>query len=521
MAAGVQVIPLRGNSKLPLFDAAGSSWCDIAPDEQWQRAGQGFRGNIGAVLGNGVAVLDADNQQAIESISAFFDGLGINAPQVSTISGGKHYWLRLADAPADFAWCKLAREVGEGELRVSRCYVAAPCSAIGDKRYRFTSGSPESIAATRALRWQDLLELVQPSKPALEFESAPVRLIRRDMPARAELLLSELYNAPQGEPIDKYASRSEAEAAVVAMLILSGWQFSEIAEAFDAAQPGHYSDAGKQARRYLWQTYKSVLSDVCSSPERIELAEHYHQAGSWAWPGRSGALNRAAYLALLAVAWQFSTFEPRASERDLAEHAAATRQGINHAIERLRMLGLVEVMRLGDARRGKQFRLRGGWRIVAISHIINRVGCSEAGKQAQIDTCVAPSPQVAARADNTGNGVALSPVADVLSWADAEVWGAGGLGRSAGVVYSLLSCSPLTISHLAKLSGKARSTVRAALERLARYHLAERFGDGWCRGEADVAQVAEEHRAEQLAIRRRARHERERQAWHEITSEGF
>jgi DNA-binding MarR family transcriptional regulator len=266
-----------------------------------------------------------------------------------------------------------------------------------------------------------------------------------------------------------------------------------------------------------------VLNDICNTPERIELAELYHEAGSWAWPGRSGALNRAAYQALISVAWQFATYEPRASERDLAEHAAATRQGINSAIERLHELGLLDVVRLSDTRRGKLYRLLNP-QFVAISHRFK----AKAHTQAACSLADGMSTGLAehwqsASGDVESEQAALCSAAyrwaDEFTWDMAELWGAGALGRSAGLVYRYLSDAPASITQLATLTGKAWATVRAALERLAEHHLAERSGSLWVRGGADVVQVAEHFRAEMLAIRRRERHERERQAWHEISGE--
>jgi hypothetical protein len=503
-AAGVQVIPLKHSSKEPMF-----AWQTVTPAEQWQRLGSGFRGNIGAVLGNGFAVIDCDNTQALSSVSAFCDGNGLKLPQVQTVSGGAHYWLTVSDAPADFSYQLLAPEVGAGELRVSRCYVAAPCSSIGDKRYKFVYGSPESLAGLRAVRWQTLLALVSKPAPEREFERLPVRLVRRDMPARASDLLLLLRDAPESIPVDRYQSRSEAEAAVVAVLILAGWTKPEIRKAFEDARAAHYLSAGNSRGRYFETTYRNVLNDICNTPERVELAAMYQAAEGLSWGGACGALNMATYRALCAVAWQFATFEPEASERVLAEHAAATQRGISNALKRLERLALVDV--IGSARspyHATKYRLDS--RNVLNSHSINALegGAQEQTEQVQSDKAQAT---ITARKER---------VCDALSWQGAEVFGVAALGRSAELVLRWLSDTPQTINGLAKLTGKNWHTVKQALERLAKNELAKETGSGWQRGHALLGLVATDFEARERALRRRSQHEREREAWRELAEDG-
>lgn len=475
------MIPIRANSKEPLC-----SWGSMPSSEQWREVGgERFRGNIATILGNGFAVLDADNQQAADNLSAWLDGMGISSPVVQTPSGGKHFWLRLADAPADVSYKLLSPEVGAGELRVSNCYVLAPCSSIGEVRYRFEFGNPEAIASLRSVSWQDLLELLPgaaASAGGAHLESLPVRLLKREMPSRAVSLFSMLRDAPKSEPVDgeRYATRSEAEAAIMALLILSGWQKSDISEVFDAEQPGHYADI-TQRSRYLDLTYRNVLSDIATTPERVQLAELYSQAQQWQWRGRGGLLSLAVYRAVLAIGYQFASYTVSASERDIAEHSAASRRGVQNALKRLSEFGLLCKLQPGDSHRAAlwQINFDATPQKVAISHSIKQKEQRE------------------------------SSSSDV-----SEIWSLACLGRSAGVVYSRLSGEGVSIGELAAQTGKAWATVRAALRRLAQHELAEQRDGLWYLGGAQVLTVAEEFDTERLAERRHERHERERLAWY-------
>jgi len=515
MAAGVPVIPLKANDKKPVFDKPGRGCFTISPDEQWREVGGSqFRGNIGAILGEGIAVLDADSAQAVSSIDAWLDGSGLQVPTVKTVSDGRHYWLRVSSAPSDFYYKHLSREIGDGELRVSRSYVAVPCSAIGQKRYKFISGSPEALQSTRVITWQDLLKFVQPGAPGREFEALPVRLVRREMPARAYLLLDLLRDAQPGAPIDKYKSPSEAEAAVIAILILAGWQYEEIAEVFESAEPASFeAQSGKHRKQYFEHTWQNVLSELCNTPERIELAELYHQADEMAWPGRSGALNKATYKALLAVAWQFATFEPEVSGRVLAEHATASRKGIQNALERLEMLTLIDK---SQAARGAyhaqkylisyklgSHKYKQLSRKVANSHSFNDKPAEAKGKNSK-KSSTTKQERVHAKSH---------------TWQTIEIFGTAALGRSAGLVYKCLSDEPKTIYRLADVTGKNWHTVKSALARLEEHQLAKCSDDGWLLGDGDLAAIADEYRARSKAIQRRERHERERERWQEILLE--
>jgi hypothetical protein len=481
IASGLPVIPIRANDKTPLF-----AWQSKPSDAQWYSAGGSqFRGNLAVILGNGFAVIDADDEPAVEHVSTWLDGKGIISSQVRTPSGGIHTWLRVAHAPAEVNCRLLSPDIGKGELRVANCYVLAPCSSIGNQRYRFEIGSPEQIASQRAVRWQDLLELLPGGAQQVEqLGCLPVRLLKREMPARAARLFAMLRDAPEGEPVERYSSRSEAEAAIVAMLILAGWDLSEIASVFAVEQPAHHAEH-KHQQRYLEATYRNVLSDIASTPERMQLAELYHQAQQQAWQGRGGLLSLAVLRAVIAIGYQYATYTPNASERDIAEHASASDSGAHNALARLCADEYLQRLQPGNKARGALWQIIPS-RYVSISHSINNMVLNAHSAQPECD----------------------SADADI-----AELWGQSCLGRSSYAVYGKLSSDGKSIRDLSNQTGKAWATVKAALKRLEQHDLAEHRDGLWFIGSARAPAVADDFEAESLAVRRHNRHERERQAW--------
>jgi hypothetical protein len=498
LAAGLPVIPIEANHKTPLF-----AWQSMPSNAQWFAAGGNqFRGNIATILGNSYVVIDTDDQPAVEHIGSWLDGKGISTSQVRTPSGGVHYWLRVAHAPAEVNCRHLSPDIGKGELRVANCYVLAPCSVIGNERYRFEVGSPEQIAAMRVVKWQDLLELLPGGYHGQgdALSNLPVRLLKREMPPRAAYLFAMLRDAPKGKPVERYSSCSEAEAAIIAMLVLSGWELSEIASAFDAEQPAHYAEH-KQGKQYLKITYRNVLGDIASTPERAQIAELYHQASEQAWQGKSGLLNLAVLRAVIAIGYQYATYTPNASERDIAEHASASDGGAHNALKRLCADGYLRRVQPGENKsmRGALWQIIPS-RFVSISHSVRGIASNAQAKQIAEDYSM--------------DGVVDISISNNKIDADiAEMWGQSCLGRSSYAVYLKLLRDGKSIREIADQTGKSWHTVRDALKRLQLHDLADQRDGLWVVGGARAPSVADDFEAHRLAERRHDRHEHEREAW--------
>lgn len=497
-AAGFPAIPLRPFAKAPMCRA----WQLRPPGEQWSEAGgRSFRGNVGVVTGEGLAVVDCDAPETVQSVEMRFDAMNLHPPAVKTASGdGRHFYIRIEDAP-DGNYTTLDPDVGPGELRYGPgAYVVAPCSQVDGNRYAFERGSPERIARMKPLRWRDLQWLIDLNKPAvtLDLEAPPVRLVRWPMPEKANTLLQVLAKADgPTRPFYGYQSRSEAEAAVVAMLILAGWSQDEISSEFAERRPGHFAEHARPDW-YLRHTYADVLADLASTPERLEIARAYREAANAPWPGRSGARDRVVYLGLLAACWSWGTWEVRVSQRALAEYTAASRRGVRSSLTRLQKDDLVTKV--------QPWQWHGGDRRVEATTW-------------KLGQCTITTP-----VSHSGDAVSAQSACVVECGVEgaAELWARGGLGRSAGLVYRHLSDEPRAATELAELTGKHRHTVACAVGILESWGLAEQQTNGWVRGPEALESVAEALDAKAKASRRRARHELQRRAFREwkVSGEG-
>jgi bifunctional DNA primase/polymerase-like protein len=475
---GMVTIPLVGKSPLDPV-----SWKATPPVEQWLQVGSEFTGNIGIVMGYGRAVIDADDFETANLIDFGLKSLGCNPPTVLS-PHGKHFHIGIADAPEEFNWSRLINEVYSGELRVRNSYVVAPCSRVDGVVYHWEKGTPEDLKPQTMVKWKDLLWLL-PEQPVISMiEELPIRLLYRDMPRKAKDLLEKLRGAPKGQAIGKYPSRSDAEAAVITMLILAGWLYDQILNVFVEWAPGKFHEAkGRDKQRYFDRTYYRAISKLAAHPTRQEIAEAWIAGHSYPyWPGGSGYLERDTYLGLLAICWQFGNWKVGASERDLAEYAAASQPGIHHALENLVKRGIIQkqsfVRNLDEAN---------NWKVSPLRDVSSQVMIYDSFLREDI-------PDL------------------------AELWSPTKLGRSAGTVYLLLGELPVSVGRLARGTGKAWGTVKAALKRLEEVNLAIKLEHGWLRGSGNLREIAKKFETSKSAIRRHSYHKRQRELFAELLS---
>lgn len=495
----------------PLMPAGGgwkgkeqlSDCVDLAPGEQWEWAySRGDFWNMGVLPGSGYVVGDCDTPATVANMRAGFDGLGLRYGLEETPSGGAHLWIRVGDMPPEVGdVMQLASEVGRGSLLTGRANVAVTCSlGANGKRYRFPTGGPEELPGLPVVHFRDMTWLLPvtvgqaPARPPA-VDSLPLRLLRRDASGVVETL-RDLMGWEAATPYKGYASSSEAEAGAVARLILAGWDYGEIRAAFDKFSPGAFIRRLK--RRYSWLrlTYGNVLSAVAATAPRPEIARAYQGVQAAAWPGKGGLLDRAVLSGLLALCWQCGRWQVYASERDLAEYAAASRHGVRNALARLHAAGLIRRVMFSNGT--ALYDVSGAASFGTIGH--RGVSDSSAGKDEKVGVA-----EHGARA-----GGARAPV---MLPGGSELWSMALLGRSAGAVYGLLGDAAAGAGELAERSGKGRRTVERALDRLRSCGLAERSAAGWVRGAEDPAVVAIAGGAPAAARMRHERHERERLAW--------
>ena len=471
---GLDVIPVQPGDKRP----ACAAWQNIPPSDQWR--GMTDRYNFGLRMGgaHGLAAADGDDRRAVENIRRGLVGLGLDCPTVLT-PHGRHFYLRVENPPGGDT--RLLRpEVGKGELRFGRgSFVVLPPSTVDGRRYRFLRGARAADLLTSPLvAWSDLAWLVDTRASAAA--ALPVNLARYPLSSKVLCLFETLHAAQKGEAVGGYPSRSEAEAFIVSSMILHGWPFEDIRAEFERWQPGHFAQHAKPDD-YLRAMYHKCIAHLASSDDAKEIAEMYRAALSVPWPGRGGGNDRAAYLGLLSIAFVSNrpAYAVTASERSVAEQAAMSAHGAHNALMRLGQTGLVNRLVIGGES-GSVFK---------VQPVNSGANLTVASSLLTLTVRFAP---------------VLTP---------SELWSQAHLGKSAGMVYSHLSDSPLSVSDLMSFTGKSRNTVKAALRRLDSCGLACEVEGGWTKGKTDIRQAAREWDCDRAAQERQAKHRRQRSAW--------
>lgn len=454
---GLATVPLFAGSKRPVCE----DWQATPPSVQWREAG-GRAGNIGLRTGNGFAVADADAPQTVDALRRVWQGWGVSVPipTVATPSGGRHFYLKVTGIPDGMSYSHWRADIGPGELRVGPgAQVVGPCSAVDGRRYRFLPGtSPEDWLRLHPLHWRDLSKLVRPQH-VVPLDRLPIPLPRRKLAEWAEWLLGALAHHPPGMPVRvardgtvvQYASRSEAEQAVILHAVGRGWSFEDVAALFEQRQPAHYA-AQRDRERYLRLCWRKALGYFAGTAERQTLAELWRWAEARPWPGRGGAGEYLAYRALLQRGWLANTLMPNVSRRDVELSASMGGQGARGALRRLVAQGLIA--RTGQRQRAADAQ---AWELLPVDVTL---GIAEPAREF-----------------------------DALP-GGAELWTV--LGRAAGMVYTRLTHESQSVAALAEATGKHRSTVYRAADTLVRYGLAADVGAGWVLGERSADDVARE-----------------------------
>lgn len=482
-AADLDAIPLRPKSKRPLC----RGWQELAPEEQWRRSRDYDRLNIGVRPGRGRAVIDADTAEAADLVDRRLQDMGLVTPKVATPHGGAHFYLQL-DVPVEFEYQKLDAAIGPGEFRTGPgAQVAAPPSVVDGRQYTFVRGWPEDVPRLQPVAFADCLWLVPgkatrlPRQTVLELEETP--LVRWPMiPREITALLAALKTAKVGAPIWGFASTSEAEWHAVLILIGTGRQLGDITKLFDFWQPVHYAAKPQAGRRaYLQLTYQKAREAWYAKAERRELAAYYEDVLAWTWTGRTGATDRAVYLAALRLAWQFGRLDVALSARDVSVWAGVDRHTASAALKRL-------------------------------AHLLTPVVASKGRKAATYHL------QLPTRLARSGDVLQPSSVGDY-----PELWARGRLGKTSGAVYAVLTDRPQKSADLAALTGQSHRATKRALARLAGAGLALRTvegTEGWIRGWRDLVDVAADYDAAGAAHARRQRYSRERAAYYSQPQDG-
>ena len=534
--AGAVPIPLQANSKAPL-----AAWLQVPAAQQWAALDVKQAVNVGLALGTGGhVVIDADEHKqagTVANVERQLAGLGLLdvLPIESTPSGGRHYHMRLGELPPAMSVKLIAPMLGAGEVRASRCYVAATPSIFDGRGYEFLQGAPETLPALQVVRWRDVAWLLPvertPSGGRHDHRRItddvpqllpPVRLLERGVPLDVWQLLEQLREAQRGDAIGKYGSTSQAEAAIVAKCILAGLPQARIAALFDEHQPAHYRAlrSGRQREHYKHAIYCDVLAHLAANETRQHIAAAWRTVEQAGASGEAGEAERRVLLAMLAQAWHVDALHFYASRRDVALHAQLGQRVVDAARQRLHAAQVLRVRRPAsdDRQQTMHYRLDAGFlRELAAgrirehsAHRLQIKGVSSSVLSTGIFRLL-EGEQLLAGVPN----------------AAGQLWRRRHAGAAAGRVYAVLGSAAQPVRVLADAAGLHVKWAARALLRLAAHGLAVQVAEAapvpapgrgrparkfiayWMRGAADVLEVAS--RLEDAGAAGRVK--RERDAW--------
>jgi hypothetical protein len=489
---GFNTLPLRHGAKVPIF----VNWQSREPAEMWLKSPE--EANIGIRCGdaNHTAVLDCDEEKrpgTVASAEGWLAGLGFlpgDYPVVQTASGkGRHLYFTLW-GNLDGNYKVLSAEFGAGELRYGPGSMVVACpSVIGSQRYALLDGDFRQLPHIAVADLVAILPIA--AGPSLPF--------RKDGPATISAKAKRLL---MGEGIEDYASRSEAEHALVTSLVSTGHDFDSVISQF-RENPcfGKFSEMdqenAKSALRWLERSYLRALDWLASQPD--EAKQRAQASLDWAlsrpWPGRTGSVDRDVYLAHARCALRAGREEYGASVRELAEMAGVGRDTASKATRRL-----VE------------------------QELISPITPSQGDYPATYQLCA-----------HNRTLLYSKPVKECPITRAHDAFRRNGLGKSAEEIWEVLQVKPTSAAELAAVTGRHPGTIRRVLGMMSRLEIpmngeittlvSEVDGLWYCTEDVDLDIVAQavdtagygeqqrkKHQAERRAYRRARTRHKEREA---------
>lgn len=442
--AGLTVIPA-----LPRVKAAAVNWkpFQVDPPSEVERNAMFAEPDLniavvcGSVSGNFLN-LDCETPRTFDREYDRCDRAGLgNTWIVRSPSGGGHISFRLPFP------VKSRGKVNDVEIKAQDTYCLAPPSIAVSKvdgalhAYEFANRPAQilTVESLDQLHW-------------LNLEPASLHLPFRAYPRKARRLLN-------GDRCDRYETRSEAEHAIVTVLVNAGYSFAEIVSAFNNnPAAGKYAELQHgnpdHAREWLRHSYNEARGwCVTQSAGRRNALELINYAQSIPWRGRSGSSQRAVFIAHCALAYRCGGPTYHASMRDVAELAGLDKNTASAATARLCAAGAIKFVQQSAYTFARRFELP---------------NFRDLEKETKFQTLTT---------------TICEGVYEVSSFLLPDAFRPRGLGRSAFEVLQALNAGPLSASLIAEKSGRNVQTVRTALKRLKEHGLAAKTRKLW-RGRA-------------------------------------
>ena len=264
---GLDPIPLKPRSKKP-WGVGGNMYWNSSLSNQWLGVPAG--NNIGLRLNHTeLAILDADDRLAQIHLSSILGSIGL-VSEATVLTGGQHrgaqFWINIEDKPVGVSYRHLSPDVGKGEFRLQYCYCVVPQSVV-HVPYSFNMEVRTSLRQ-RSILWKDLLQYVAPPPSTAPLAINPnwkehaIPVLRRALGKQTKFVigtLRALNEATKGAPIYKYATRSEAMAAVVRIMLRFGWSWHGIRSFFWHYAP-KYLSSRKSHIRYTAAKFSAEMT---------------------------------------------------------------------------------------------------------------------------------------------------------------------------------------------------------------------------------------------------------------------
>lgn len=143
----------------------------------------------------------------------------------------------------------------------------------------------------------------------------------------------------KGDTAGRYATRSEADQAVIVSCVLRGWDLDTVRELFrrHSYQGGKYREKERHRDKYLAICYRNAEKYLSQNKAEIDTnIDRFHDlVNSWPWKGQGGRVDREITRALLEIARRRRSLDGfGASIRELGELAAIGTGPTHRALQR-------------------------------------------------------------------------------------------------------------------------------------------------------------------------------------------
>lgn len=389
--------------------------------------------------------------------------IAYDAPAVQSYRGG-HIWLR-APFPVK------PHSFGDWEIKAQGNYVMAPPSPHPNGgEYAF-------------LNLCNSVPLV-PSLPFITLEPKFVPKVSRFA-----------HNLFRNRLDREYLSKSEIDQAFIVSLVRSGFEDDQIERFLRIAQfNGKYRllvrTDPKAAKQYLSHCVKRALS----LPDTEQVTESRRIVSKWErwvssekWTGRTGAIDRAVFLAHLYCVHFSGSLVYNASVRQLAEIAQTGTGTISNANKRLQRMDLIK-----------------------LHH--KTYGFDAYGYALNPDVFAIDKRDILEHAGRVGTtSITMTECPSMSYDPGSTVWERAGLGKTAQLIWSALNIPQPTQSDIAAATGRSLKTINRLLPKLLEHGLVRKEPAGYMQCDhIDWVAIARELGTQDRQVLRMWKHQTQR-----------